>query len=111
MSPDPFDPPPTQEQLDLAIEQRDEARRLANRLRRERDMALSVKTREGLTASEWVLRTGLAEARADNTRRRMDDLIEEVYAAGHYRLCERLQEQLDIWDREIFTPLTEGETR
>lgn len=47
----------------LAAEQR------AERLQQERAAALSVTTREGLLASEWVLRTGLAEQRAEQAAR------------------------------------------
>lgn len=59
--------------LTKAERERDEANERANRCSRERREALDVKTREGLTASEWILRTGRAEACVEQM---MDLLLE-----------------------------------
>jgi hypothetical protein len=48
-----------------AERERDEARSLASQRWQDRHDALGVKTREGLTASEWLLRTGKAERERD----------------------------------------------
>lgn len=50
------------------------------RLKEERAAALSVTTREGLLASEWVLRTGMAERKRDRLAARVAEL--EAAARG-----------------------------
>lgn len=50
--------------------ERDAAVRLAERRRQDRADALSVKTAEGLSASEWVLRAGKAERERDEPKAR-----------------------------------------
>lgn len=49
----------------LARERAEKAEALAERRRIEREQALNVTTREGLSASEWLMRTAQAEARAE----------------------------------------------
>lgn len=85
-----------------AIDERDEARREAVKLRREREMLLDVRSKDGLLSSEWLMRTALAEARANHLRKELDRLIEGVYDAGHYKLCDQLHEQLERMDTHIF---------
>lgn len=48
------------------------------RVRTERAAALSVKTKEGLSASEWLLRTGLAEERADKLQADLDAALDWI---------------------------------
>jgi hypothetical protein len=48
------------------------------RLSAERLALLSVKTTEGLTASEWILRTGLAERERDALKQQNAELLEAL---------------------------------
>ncbi len=57
--------------LAAAERERDEAEVRAERCRRERAEALTVTTREGWSASEWVMRTGRAEAELAALRARV----------------------------------------
>jgi hypothetical protein len=54
-----------QERAEKAEAEADSMQSQFERLRHERAIALNVKTKEGLTCSEWLLRTGLAEERAE----------------------------------------------
>lgn len=54
--------------------ERDELRAVNDRLMEERRAILLVKTTDGLTSSEWILRTGLAKARAEKAEARVKDL-------------------------------------
>jgi hypothetical protein len=49
-----------------------------DRLRSERSAALNVKTTDGLTSSEWILRTGLAERERDALRSEVERLREAL---------------------------------
>jgi hypothetical protein len=60
--------------------ERDEARALASRRWEERRAALDVMTTDGLSASEWMLRTGLAERRSaalEEALREADEVLTE----------------------------------
>jgi hypothetical protein len=59
----------------------EEAEALAERRKAERVAALSVTTKEGLLASEWVLRTGLAEQERDRLLGEVERLRGELEAA------------------------------
>ena len=54
------------EKLRVAEAAREEAERLADRRWKERADVLHVMTKEGLTCSEWLLRTGVAERERDS---------------------------------------------
>lgn len=72
-----------------AIEDRDawkaraeEAEALAERRRIEREQALNVTTREGLSASEWLMRTAQAEARAEKAEAELEKLRSTDHSIG-----------------------------
>lgn len=74
-------------------------------LRQDRADALNVRSREGLLASEWVLRTGVAERERDAALRKITRLDKLVAAARRCRRgctcdyddrCNRCQAVLDL---------------
>jgi hypothetical protein len=56
----------------------EEARADVLRLKREKKEYLNIKTTDGLTASEWVMRTASAEAKLDDARAHYDALREAL---------------------------------
>lgn len=62
------------QQLAAMAQERDEAERRAERLFRDRFTLLNVKTIDGLSASEWIMRTATAEGKAK-------ELTEQLAAA------------------------------
>ena len=67
--------------LENARKERDETLALAERRKQDRDDALSATTTEGLSASEWQLRTGKAERERDEAVREVDRLSRDGGAA------------------------------
>lgn len=75
----------------------------SERRKQERDDALGVKTKEGLTASEWLLRTGKAEREAKACRSYLEDTraalggnaSDDVEALAMVRMSELEQAQTD----------------
>lgn len=59
-----------------------------DRLRRERAEVLDVKTTDGLTSSEWLVRTAKAEAEAKRLRAESAELRE--HSDAYERVCETL---------------------
>ncbi len=76
------------------------------RLKRERAAALSVQTREGLSASEWLLRTGKAEAERDEAIKTRNE-VGELYLQQRERAEKAdadiavLRHELDVLRREM----------
>lgn len=61
-------------ELEIKLE---ETHRMADRLRRERSAALNLRTSEGLTATEWILRVTMAEAERDEARALVGSVADE----------------------------------
>jgi len=61
--------------------ERDEADKRSEQCRKDRAMVLNVKTTDGLTASEWLMRTAVAEQKAKDLQAALDAEREKVKAA------------------------------
>ena len=69
-----------------------------DRLRKDRYDLLGVKTKEGLGASEWMMRTATAESRVKELEGIIYDAVSEVENVG-----EGLPFSADVWDRMCST--------
>lgn len=101
------------EALRLARERAEKAEALAERRRIEREQALNVTTREGLSASEWLMRTAQAEARAEKAEKEiaaLHDLLGQAWALldpeEHPELCDLLATTLACGTDGQATPCT-----
>jgi hypothetical protein len=61
-----------------------------DRLRRDRAEALNVRSRDGLLSSEWVARTGRAEAIAKQMQAKLAAVVEALADASDAMACEEL---------------------
>jgi hypothetical protein len=58
---------------------------ISERRRVEREAALSVQSKDGLLSSEWVLRTGMAERRAEQAEARIEKVLALLANGGNAR--------------------------
>ena len=89
-------------QVEALQRERDEADKRAEQCRKDRAMVLNVKTTDGLTASEWLLRTAVAEQKSKTLQSALDAEREKVKALeaelerckGWYKNCLDAETQL-----------------
>ena len=79
----------------MAERERDESNKRADECYRDRYDALSVHTREGLLASEWLLRTGKAERERDEALKHIAQL-EDLYGSAALRLQELGEKEVSL---------------
>ena len=87
------------EKLRVAEAAREEAERLADRRWKERADVLHVKTVEGLTCSEWLLRTGVAERERDEWKARAEK-AEAACAMWRRRWAQEVLDRADVIVRD-----------
>ena len=83
------------DRAEMAERERDESNKRADECYRDRYDALSVHTREGLLASEWLLRTGKAERERDEALKHIAQL-EDLYGSAALRLQELGEKEVSL---------------